>query len=167
MPTSHRFRSEVFVPAPIEEVFDFFSRAENLQRITPPALGFHILTPLPIVMRPGALIDYRLKLNGIPLRWRTEITFWEPPHRFVDIQLKGPYRKWIHEHRFEPAPGGTRMLDDLEYELPFGPVGLIVHRLFVRKKVEAIFAHRARVLAEIYPAHEVAAEEPVSANSGA
>lgn len=150
MPSTHRLSSQTLVRAPIEEVFEFFSRAENLERITPSALGFRILTPLPIAMRPGALIDYRLKLNGVPFRWRTEITHWEPPHRFVDVQLRGPYRKWIHEHRFESVPEGTMMTDNLEYELPFGPVGALAHRLFVRRKVAEIFRHRATVLDEVF-----------------
>lgn len=151
MAKTYRLVSETLVPAPIEEVFDFFSRAENLERITPPELGFRILTPLPIEMRPGALIAYRLKLNGIPFRWQTEITVWEPTVRFVDVQLRGPYRQWVHEHRFESVPEGTRMTDDLTYALPLGFFGNLAHRLFVRKKVEAIFSHREKVLSKIFP----------------
>lgn len=151
MAAVHRLQTQTYVPAPLEEVFDFFSRAENLERITPPELGFVILTPLPIEMKPGALIDYRLKLNGVPLRWLSEITVWEPNVRFVDVQQRGPYKKWVHEHRFEKAPGGTKMTDSLEYALPFGLLGILVHRLFVRKKVERIFSHRAESLATFFP----------------
>ncbi len=100
-----------WVPYPIEEVFTFFADAANLERITPPELSFRILTPMPIVLQRGTLIDYRLALFGVPFRWRTEIADWEPPHRFIDVQLAGPYRSWSHRHEFTPEGHGTRMTD--------------------------------------------------------
>ena len=127
------------VPFPLERVFDFFSRPENLEALTPPWLSFRIETPLPIRMCEGALIDYRLRVRGIPLRWRSEITVWEPPHRFVDEQRRGPYRMWVHEHRFEEVDGGTRVTDHVTYAVLGGSV---VRRLFVLPDLERIFDHR-------------------------
>lgn len=138
--------TETFLPRPREEVFAFFSDARNLEKITPPFLRFQIMTPLPIEMEAGRIIDYRLRLNGIPIKWKTEISHWEPPFRFVDTQLQGPYRRWVHEHRFESVDGGTRMTDRVEYRLPFGWLGSIAHALFVRRQVESIFAHRTAVI---------------------
>ncbi len=112
-----------WIPRPVEEVSRFFSDVANLERITPPELRFRILTPLPVEIRHGALIDYRLSLFGVPFDWRTEITCWEPPHRFVDTQLSGPYRQWIHLHEFTPERGGTRMRDRVDYVLPLGRSG--------------------------------------------
>jgi len=106
-----------WLPRPREEVFRFFSDARNLQHITPAFLHFHVLTPNPIEMRRGALIDYRLKLRGVPLRWRSEITSWEPPQRFSDIQVRGPYAEWVHTHAFEEKDGGTLVTDVVRYRL--------------------------------------------------
>src|SRR5512138_228109 len=135
----YTLRREQFVPKPIDEVFAFFSDAGNLQAITPDHLDFEILTPRPIAMRAGALLDYRLKWHGVPLRWRTKILEWNPPHGFVDVQLKGPYKLWHHTHAFEAEADGTRVRDVVRYELPLGPVGEIAHALMVGKDVEAIF----------------------------
>ncbi len=140
---------EQHVPRPRAEVFAFFSDAANLERITPAFLRFQIETPLPIEMRAGALIDYRLHLYGVPLRWRTRIEAWEPGRGFTDVQLSGPYRSWVHRHDFEDAPGGTRMRDRVEYALPLGPLGAIAHALLVRRSVERIFAHRRQVIEEL------------------
>ena len=137
------FRSELWLPLPPEELFTFFGDAGNLDAITPPWLHFHIVTPVPIAMREGALIDYRLRMHGIPLRWRTRISAWEPPHRFVDEQIRGPYRQWIHEHTFEARDGGTLARDLVRYGVPFD---LLTHRWFVRPEVERIFRYRAEVL---------------------
>ncbi len=139
MDSPHRWTSSVWLPPPIEEVFPFFADAHNLQELTPPFLEFRVMTPPPIAMAPGTRIDYRLKLHGIPLRWQSEITAWEPPHRFVDEQRKGPYRTWIHEHRFSPKDGGTLVEDEVRYGVPGGP---LVNALFVRKDVARIFAYR-------------------------
>jgi ligand-binding SRPBCC domain-containing protein len=120
-----------------------FGDPANLEAITPPWLSFRILTPLPIVMREGTLIDYRLRVHGLPLRWRTRISAWQPPHRFVDEQLRGPYRRWIHEHTFEPRGGGTLAREVVRYAVPFD--GLL-HRGFVRPDIERIFEFRAAEL---------------------
>jgi ligand-binding SRPBCC domain-containing protein len=139
------------VPRSRAQVFPFFAAAENLERITPSAVGFRILTPLPIEMRKGAVIDYRIMLSHVPVRWRTEITEWQPDERFVDLQLQGPYRYWHHLHEFRDAPGGgTEMYDRVDYELPFGPLGTAVHALFVRRMLNGIFEHRRRVIAELF-----------------
>jgi ligand-binding SRPBCC domain-containing protein len=140
----HVLRREQRLAAAPEEVFPFFADAHNREAITPPWLGFRVVTPRPIDMRPGALIEYRLKLHALPLRWRTRIAVWDPPRRFVDVQLSGPYLLWHHTHDFEPAPGGdgTLMRDTVRYALPFGPLGSLAHRLLVRRDLAAIFDFR-------------------------
>jgi ligand-binding SRPBCC domain-containing protein len=137
--------TSLVLPGRPADVFPFFADAANLERITPPWLRFRILTPLPVEMRPGARIEYRLRLRGVPVRWRTEITAWEPPFRFVDEQLRGPYRWWVHEHRFEEVPGGTLASDRVRYGLRGGR---LVNRLLVQRDLERIFAYRHDVLAE-------------------
>jgi len=146
---THLLERTQLVPRPRREVFGFFADAANLERITPSFLRFQIETPLPIEMRAGALIDYRLRLHGVPLRWRTRIEAWEPERFFVDVQLSGPYRSWVHRHEFEDAPGGTRMRDRVEYALPLGPLGSLAHGLFVRRSVGAIFDHRRAAIEEL------------------
>ena len=136
-------RTVQWVPHPVERVFDFFADAGTLQVLTPAFLHFEIVTPLPIEMRAGALIDYKLRVRGVPIRWRTEIAEWEPPGRFVDRMVHGPYTEWIHEHRFEEHEGGTRMTDEVRYGVPGGA---IAHWLFVRRDLERIFAYRAEQL---------------------
>lgn len=141
------------VPRPVSEVFEFFARAENLEAITPPFLRFGFISQLPIEMRQGAIIEYRLRLHGAPIRWRTLIESWEPGVRFVDLQVRGPYRLWRHLHEFREVPGGTEVRDRVEYQLPFGPLGQVVHGLFVRKMLARIFDHRReRVAALLAPA---------------
>ena len=137
------FRAELWLPLPPEEVFPFFSDAGNLDAITPPWLHFRVVTPLPVAMRVGTLIDYRLRLHGLPLRWRTTIKEWQPPRRFVDEQLRGPYRQWIHEHRFEPRDGGTLARDVVRYAVP---LDFVAYPLFVRRDIERIFAFRKESL---------------------
>ena len=136
------FRTRLFIPLPRPQVFDFFASAANLERITPPFLRFHVETREPIEMRQDALIDYSLRIHGVPAAWRTRIAEWDPPFRFVDEQLKGPYKLWHHTHTFTEEPGGTLMVDEVRYEVPFGVLGDIVHSLFVRKDVVNIFAYR-------------------------
>jgi ligand-binding SRPBCC domain-containing protein len=133
---------ELELPAPPEEVFPFFADAANLEAITPPWLNFHIVTPRPIVMHEGALIDYRVRVRGLPLRWRTRINLWQPPNQFVDEQLRGPYRMWIHEHTFTPHAGSTLARDHVRYAIPFD---FLLHR-FVRSDIEKIFRFRAEAL---------------------
>ena len=139
-----------WLPRPREEVFRFFSDAGNLQRITPAFLHFEVLTPGPIEMQRGALIDYRLKLRGIPLRWRTEITLWEPPVRFVDIQLRGPYAEWVHTHTFDEEDGGTLVRDSVRYRL-WGPqlITRIINRVLVAPDTRRIFEYRHQALEKI------------------
>ena len=145
----HVLRREQRLPGPPEAVFGFFADAGNLEAITPGWLGFRIVTPRPIDMRPGALIEYRLRLHGVPVSWLTRIEEWEPSVRFVDAQLSGPYRLWHHTHDFAPAPGGdgTIMRDTVRYALPFGPLGEIARRLFVARDLEAIFDFRTERVA--------------------
>lgn len=142
-----RLVREQFFPRPRAEIFRFFSDASNLARITPDFLHFAILTPPPLEVRAGTRIDYRLRLFGIPFRWRTRIETFEPPDRFSDLQERGPYRKWHHLHEFEAKDDGTLMRDTVDYELPFGPLGAIAHRLFVRRSIERIFDYRRDVMA--------------------
>lgn len=132
------FRTQ-FVPRPIDEVFAFFADAGNLEALTPPWLYFRILTERPIEMKPGALIDYQIRLYGVPMRWRTLISVWDPPHRFVDEQLSGPYRIWWHEHTFEARPGGTQITDHVRFR---SPLQFLSHPLFVRSQLQRIFDFR-------------------------
>jgi ligand-binding SRPBCC domain-containing protein len=136
-------RREQRLPGPPEDVFPFFADAHNLEAITPPWLGFRVVTPQPIDMRRGALIEYRLRLHAVPLRWRTRIAVWDPPRRFVDVQLSGPYLLWHHTHDFIPDPrGGTLMRDTVRYALPLGPLGELAGRVLVRRDLAAIFDFR-------------------------
>jgi ligand-binding SRPBCC domain-containing protein len=138
--------AELWLPRRPEELFPFYADARNLERITPPWLRFRIVTPAPIAMQVGTLIDYRLRLHGVPLPWRSEITAWEPPRRFVDEQRRGPFRRWVHEHLLEDRDGGTRVRDRVTYEPPGGSV---VDRLLVRRDLERIFAYRQDRLLEL------------------
>jgi len=135
------------IEQPLERTFEFFAEAGNLEAITPPWLGFRIATPRPIAMGAGALIEYRLRLHGIPLRWKTRIETWEPPHRFVDAQLSGPYALWHHTHTFEAdGDGATLMHDRVRYRIRFGPLGRIALALFVRRDLERIFDFRREAI---------------------
>lgn len=139
--TIHRLRTLQELPLPIDEVFAFFADAGNLERITPPELNFRILTPVPLAVAQGTFIDYRLHLFGLPFSWKTEITCWDPPHQFVDEQRQGPYRQWIHRHRFSAAPGGTLMEDEVLYQLPLAPLGELTLPL-IRLQLGRIFNYR-------------------------
>ncbi|RMG25735.1 MAG: CDP-paratose 2-epimerase [Armatimonadetes bacterium] len=138
----YRLERSTTVRRPLEEVFQFFSAAENLQAITPPELQFEILTPLPIQMAVGTVIDYRIRLCGIPFYWQTEIVAWEPNRMFIDVQKKGPYRKWEHTHRFYERGRITLVEDEVVYAVPGGPLAPVLHRLFVGARVQRIFDYR-------------------------
>lgn len=144
---THRFEKEIWLPRPRVEVFAFFADAGNLEALTPPWLRFRIVTPRPIDMRPGVEIDYRLRVHGVPLAWRSSIDLWEPPHRFVDRQLRGPYRLWVHLHEFEARDGGTLCRDAVKYAV-WG--GALVDRLLVRRDLETIFRYREETLRGLF-----------------
>lgn len=151
-------QSEQFIKLGLEKTFEFFSKAENLGELIPSFLRFDLLTPSPITMERGAIIQYRIHINRVPLRWRTLISEWEPPFRFVDVQQKGPYRFWRHEHTFESRQGGTLMKDRVEFRMPFGPLGKLALFLSVRKQLEAIWAHRERRIDELLNQQQPSAE---------
>jgi ligand-binding SRPBCC domain-containing protein len=141
------FQSQLWLPQSRDKVFAFFSDAQNLDLITPPWLHFRTITPYSGEMRPGMLMDHRLRLHGFPLRWRSKITDWDPPARFVDEQVRGPYRLWIHEHRFEERNNGTLVRDHVSYAVLFD---FLFHRLFIRPDIERIFGYREKKLREIF-----------------
>ena len=147
-------REELFIavqdlPAPRDRVFAFFSDPANLEALTPSWLAFEVLTPAPLPRGEGAVFDYRIRLRGLPIRWRTLIESFVPGERFVDRQIAGPYALWHHTHRFEDLPdGGTRMTDQVRYRLGWGLLGRVIAALWVRRDVERIFAYRRKVLAE-------------------
>ncbi len=143
---------EQWVPRPREEVFHFFAGAENLEAITPPWLKFHIVSPTPIEMDQGTEIDYQLSWGIVHLRWKTEITHWNPPHFFVDVQSSGPYRFWEHTHTFRDENHGTRMFDTVRYELPLGLLGRLAHALRVKRDLNRIFDYRSERIAERFTA---------------
>lgn len=152
----HRLVRTQVVPRPRETVFAFFADASNLGAITPAFLRFRILTPTPVEMRAGAQIDYALSLFGIPLRWRSRITVWEPGERFVDEQESGPYAYWHHAHEFEPDGAATLVRDVVDYALPMGPLGSLAHALFVRRTLERIFDDRREAIRRRFDARESA-----------
>jgi ligand-binding SRPBCC domain-containing protein len=144
----HVLERQQRVRLPIAPAFDFYGDALNLEAITPPWLNFEVTTLAPVTMGAGTLLDYRLKLHGVPVRWRTRIEIWEPPVRFVDVQVKGPYALWEHTHTFEDVDDETVSIGDrVRYALPLGPLGEIAHRLFVRRDVERIFDYRREAVA--------------------
>ncbi|MEC8896259.1 MAG: SRPBCC family protein [Planctomycetota bacterium] len=145
---THVLEREILLPGSPGDIFPFFSRAENLDELTPSWLHFRILTELPLEMKTGTLIDYKLRVRLLPIRWRSKITTWEPPHRFVDEQVRGPYRSWIHEHTFLEQDEGTLVRDRVEYAV-WG--GSLINRLLVRPDLERIFSYRFEKLEELFP----------------
>lgn len=143
----HKINTSVRVPLHIDEVFPFFYDVLNLQRITPPELDFGILTPQPIKIELGTIVDYRMKLFGVPFKWRSVISVWEPPRRFVDEQVSGPYRLWKHTHNFYPDGEGTIVEDDVSYRLPLWPLGEIAYPL-VMAQLKRIFSYRQGIILE-------------------
>jgi ligand-binding SRPBCC domain-containing protein len=148
--TPYKLEHEQLVPRPLHEVFSFFSRSENLEAITPAWLHFSVLSVAPQPLRKGTIIRYKLRVRGVPLRWTSEIVEWRPPHKFVDVQRKGPYKLWHHTHLFFAEGANTRIRDEVLYSLPFGVIGTLAHRLAVRRDVERIFAFRHNKIRAIF-----------------
>ncbi len=149
----HEIHDSISLPLPLEQVFSFFADATNLERITPASLGFHIVTPQPIPIQQGTLIQYRLKLMGIPFSWLTRIAKWDPPHEFVDEQLRGPYKKWVHTHRFCESNGECVIDDHVQYQLPLSPLGDIAFPL-VRWQLKWIFSFRKQAVRRLLLPHD-------------
>ena len=150
-----------YINKPLEVVFEFFSKPENLEMITPKSLSFNILTPTPIKMDKGSLIDYTIRLFGIPIHWRTLISDYEPPFRFVDQQIKGPYTFWHHTHTFKLVEGGVEIIDEVKYSLPLGWLGTLAHAIWVRKDLEEIFEYRKTVIQNSFEINNISTERMV------
>jgi ligand-binding SRPBCC domain-containing protein len=151
--SEHLLERSQRVKLPIELAFDFYGDALNLEPMTPPWLHFKVTTPGPIKLQAGTLLDYRLRLHGVPVRWQSRITIWEPPVRFVDVQARGPYSHWEHTHLFEKdGEDASITRDRVRYSMPLGPLGTIAHRLFVRRDLERIFDYRHQAVSELLSA---------------
>jgi ligand-binding SRPBCC domain-containing protein len=156
----HVLRREQVLPVPRERAWAFLADPFNLEAITPPLLGFEVITAGPIRMDVGTRIQYRLRVHGVPVRWHTLIEAWDPPHRFVDLQVRGPYRLWHHTHELLERPGGRALMrDTVRYAIGWGPVGALAHALLVRRDVEAIFAFRAGRVAALLDGDEAVEDE--------
>ena len=145
-PKIYTFKKEQFVPSDIDTVFEFFSRPENLEKITPKKMGFNIITPKPIEMKEGSIIDYTVKILGVPMRWRTIISSYKKNEYFVDEQLKGPYSYWHHKHYFEEVDGGVMIIDEITYALPLEAFRIIVHPLIIEPQLNEIFDFRFQTI---------------------
>jgi ligand-binding SRPBCC domain-containing protein len=163
MMKTHTLQRRQFIKKALSEVFAFFSEPGNLALLTPRKLGFKILTPLPIQMKNGALIDYTIKLLGINVRWTTFVTHFEPPQRFVDVQLRGPYSFWHHTHEFTETQGGTEMTDTVTYALPLGIIGTVMHELIVKRQLDAIFNYRKGAVEAVFSQERAGASHPQKA----
>ena len=141
---------ELWLPRRIDAIFDFFSDAGNLEALTPPWLHFQIITPQPVALQLGSIIEYRIRWRQIPLYWRTEIAAWEPPNRFIDQQIQGPYRRWIHEHTFVEREGGTLLRDHVEYAVPGWIIEPAIERWIVRPDLARIFDYRREKMINIF-----------------
>jgi ligand-binding SRPBCC domain-containing protein len=144
----HTLEDHLDLPLKLADVFPFFAAAENLERITPQEMSFRIVSPQPIAIAQGTEIDYRLRMFGLPMRWRSKITTWNPPHEFVDEQLQGPYKLWVHRHTFREENGRTLIRDHVDYRLPLEPLGDLAFPI-VRMKLQRIFSYR-RLAVEKY-----------------
>ena len=146
----YTLRRSITVPGTVDTVFEFFNRPENLEKLTPPNLKFHILTPSPVTMHNGAVFDYTVGLMGFPMRWTSVITNYDPPHHFVDIQLKGPYAYWHHKHSFQARPDGVEVTDEIHYEIGFSLFGKVLLRPLIQRQLNAIFAFRVRAIERLF-----------------
>lgn len=155
----YHLETQIWLPRSPDEIFSFFSDPTNLDRLTPPWLHFEMLTPKSVAMRVGTLLDYRLRLHGIPIRWQSEISVWEPPHRFIDRQTKGPYREWVHEHTFTPHEGGTLVVDSVTYAVPGGT---IIQKFVVAPDLDRVFRYRHKMLEQLFNAQQ---EKPACLSS--
>lgn len=151
----YTLKREQFIRRSSRELFEFFEKPENLEKITPSSVGFRIMTPKPITMKTGTVLDYTIRLFGIPIRWTTLITNYDPPHGFTDVSLRGPYSFWHHTHSFEEYNNGTKMIDEVRYALPFGVIGRIIHSLQVKRQLDYIFNYRAQVISDILETNKV------------
>lgn len=147
----HSLETETFLPYPRQTVFGFFSDPRNLAKLTPTNVGFEILPPAPSQVAEGSVIEYRIRLYGFPMRWRSRIVGWDPPREFSDDQLRGPYRLWVHRHVFEERDGGTLIRDHVRYRLKFYPFGEVAGG-FVKAELKRIFAFRQSAMERLFPA---------------
>ncbi len=152
---TYHMETQTLLNKSLEEAFPFFANAENLNKVTPKWLKFGILTPLPIEMKVGTIVEYRLRLHGAVIRWRSEITEWDPPHKFTDVQIKGPYRFWKHEHFFTAESNRTKMIDRVEYAISGWLFAPLVHFLFVKRDLKKIFKYRERRFLEIFSLNRI------------
>ena len=147
----YTLKKEQIIPRNILDVFGFFSKPENLSVITPSKMGFKILTPSPIEMKEGALIDYTVKIIGLPIRWTTLITKYDPPNLFIDQQLKGPYSMWHHTHNFKKLNDNETLIEDIViYSVPYSFIGGLIHSLYIKRDLEKIFSYRSKKIKEIF-----------------
>jgi ligand-binding SRPBCC domain-containing protein len=142
----YNLKSEQLINLPIEKVFSFFERPENLSLITPNWLKFEILTPEPLTMKSGAIFDYKIKIFIFPSSWKTLITDYNPPYKFVDVQAKGPYKKWIHTHTFEETKEGTIVRDNVDYDIYGGKLGALINEIYIKHSLRSIFNYRVKAI---------------------